>query len=128
MLGWITTLSVVTFIVSLIVVPIIVVRIPAQYFDSRRRHVSKLHVLHPVVYVVAIILKNLFALLLVLGGIIMLVLPGQGVLTILIGIGVSDFPGKYRVEKKLVKLPGVLTAINWIRRKAGVHPLLPPDK
>ena len=57
---------------------------------------------------------------------LMLVLPGQGLLTILIGIGISDFPGKYKLERRLVSVPGILGAINWIRGKARVEPLRPP--
>lgn len=125
-LGWVTGLSFVTFIGSLILVPIIVVRIPADYFDNTRRREPVLHRMHPAVYFGVRILKNLLAVVLIAGGILMIVLPGQGILTILIGIGISDFPGKYRLERKLVSLPGILTAINWIRKKAKVEPLRPP--
>ena len=125
-LGWVTTISVVTFFASLLLVPVIVARIPADYFDSRRRHEARLHRLHPVVYLVVRILKNLLAVLLIAGGLLMLVLPGQGLLTILIGIGISDFPGKYKLERRMVAVPGILGAINWIRGKARVEPLRPP--
>jgi hypothetical protein len=56
-------------------------------------------------------------------GIAMLVLPGQGLLTILIGFLMLDFPGKYRVEKWLVSRRRLLGAINWLRRRAGRVPL-----
>jgi hypothetical protein len=125
-LGWISALSILTFFGSLIAVPVIVTRIPADYFEASRRHEARLHKLHPIVYLTVRILKNLLAVALVVGGIMMLVLPGQGLLTILIGVGVSDFPGKYRVERRLVRLPGILTAINWIRAKAHVELLRPP--
>ena len=39
--------------------------------------------------------------LLIIGGILMLVLPGQGLLTILLGLIFSDYPGKYKLEKKV---------------------------
>lgn len=125
-LGWISLLSALTFVVSLMVVPLIAVRIPPDYFDSKRRHRSALRRLHPALFMVAFTLKNALAVILVAGGIIMLVLPGQGILTILIGIAVSNFPGKYRLERRLVSLPGVLAAINWIRGKARVEPLRKP--
>jgi hypothetical protein len=125
-LGWVTGLSIATFIGSLIVVPIIAARIPADYFDDTRRREAVLHRMHPVIYFAVRILKNMLAVVLIAGGILMLVLPGQGILTILIGIGISDFPGKYRLERKLVCLPGILTAINWIRSKAKIEPLRPP--
>jgi len=126
-MGWISLLSLLTFIVSLIVVPIICARIPSDYFESDRRHQSSLKRFHPLVFIVALSVKNLLALALIVGGIMMLILPGQGILTILIGIGISDFPGKYHLERKLVTLPGVLSAINWMRSKSGVEPLRLPE-
>jgi hypothetical protein len=48
----------------------------------------------------------------------MLLLPGQGILTILIGLMLLDFPGKRRLERRLVQQPSVWRAINWMRAKA----------
>ena len=53
-------------------------------------------------------------------------LPGQGLLTLLIGLMLTDFPGKYRLEKRLIAQPGVLKAVNWLRARAGHPPLEPP--
>jgi len=58
-------------------------------------------------------------------GIIMLVLPGQGIFTILIGIMLLNFPGKYRLERWIVARRPVLRSINWLRRRAGRAPLVP---
>ncbi len=126
-LGWVSTVSILTFIASLILVPIIAVRLPANYFDQARRSKARLRRTHPAVYMAVRALKNVLAVILVLGGVMMLVLPGQGLLTILIGIGVSDFPGKYRLERRLIAVPGILGAINWIRARANVEPLAAPD-
>ena len=49
----------------------------------------------------------------------MLVLPGQGILTIIVGLVLMDFPGKYGAERWAVSRGPVLPAINWIRAKAG---------
>lgn len=127
-LAWVSSLSILTFVASLVLVPVIVVRIPSNYFDESRRAPAKLRRMHPLVYVLVRVFKNLLAVILVAGGIMMLVLPGQGLLTILIGLGVSDFPGKYRAERQLIGMPGVLAAINWIRSKANVEPLHPPER
>ena len=69
-------------------------------------------------------LKNLFGVILLLGGMAMLVLPGQGILTILIGLSLLDFPGKRALERRIVGRPLVLQAINRIRRKFNKSPLL----
>jgi hypothetical protein len=57
--------------------------------------------------------------LLILGGIIMLAAPGQGILSIAIGIVLVDFPGKYRFERRVASWPQVRRGLNWMRRKRG---------
>ena len=57
---------------------------------------------------------------------VMLVVPGQGLLTILIGVMLTDFPGKYALERRLISQPSIFNAINWIRDKAGKEPLKRP--
>jgi len=54
---------------------------------------------------------------------LMLVLPGQGLLTIVTGLLLINYPGKYKLEQKLVAIPSVFRALNWIRVKANKPPL-----
>jgi hypothetical protein len=117
---WLTIISIVTFVGSLLGMPAIVNRLPSDYFarDPALRGPAP----HPVLR----ILRNVFGLALVLGGIAMLVLPGQGLLTILIGLGLMDFPGKWRLMRWFVGRPGVLKALNWIRRRGNKPPMMPP--
>jgi len=123
-LWWLTAISIVTFVVSLILVPFLIVQIPSDYF-TRRRHHRKLRAhQHPLVRGMLVISKNLLGYILVVAGILMLMLPGQGVLTILIGITLIDFPGKYALERWIVSHGSVLRSINWIRRQAGRPPLV----
>ena len=81
---------------------------------------------YPVWGVIALVLKNVFGVVLVLMGLAMLVLPGQGVLTLLIGISLLDFPGKPSLERKIVRSPTVHRAMDAIRRRAGKPPLVLP--
>jgi hypothetical protein len=53
----------------------------------------------------------------------MLLLPGQGLLTILVGILITEFPGKYRLARWIITRRRVLSAINWLRKRAGREPL-----
>jgi len=69
---------------------------------------------------------GLVGALLVLLGMVMLVTPGQGLLTLLVGLLLMNFPGKYRLERWLVGRRGVLTALNWLRRRGGHAPFEPP--
>jgi len=67
--------------------------------------------------------KNAAGVVFVLAGLAMLVLPGQGILTILIGLTLVNFPGKRSLEKRIVRQEKVCFAINWMRSRAGRPPL-----
>lgn len=115
-------LSVVGFVASLIVIPFVLVRLPPNYFDERYpRTWMKEH--HPVLRWVGLILKNVVGVLFFLAGVAMLFLPGQGLLTMLIGLSLVDFPGKRRLESKLIGQATVLKTINALRHKFGHPPL-----
>jgi hypothetical protein len=122
-LAWLVVASVVGFVGSLIAIPVILVRLPPDYFDTRveRRWLSG-H--HPVLRAAMMVLKNIAGLVLLFAGIAMLVLPGQGVLTILIGISLIDFPGKHRLEARIVRQPMILRGINSVRQRFGRPPLV----
>jgi hypothetical protein len=70
-----------------------------------------------------VVFKNIIGYSLILGGIMMLVLPGQGVFTIIIGLMLSNYPGKYVIEKKFIAIPAILKSINWLRAKSNAPPL-----
>lgn len=110
----------VTFSLSLAIVSVIMVKIPADYFKKDRpRKVLPHH--HPAVRFIAILGKNVLGVLLVALGIVLSLpgVPGQGILTILLGIMLLDFPGKRTLEHKLVSRPQVLKTINKLRHKFG---------
>ena len=116
-------LSVVTFVVSLIGIPFLLVRLPPHYFDERHpRNWMQDH--HPVLRLIGLGLKNAVGVLLFLAGVAMIVLPGQGLLTMLIGISLLDFPGKRHLESRLIGQPTVLRTINKLREKFGRPPLI----
>jgi len=125
LLGWMAALSVVTFVVSLIAVPMLIVRIPPDYFarSSRQWATSDRHGLHPL-QVLLVIGKNLLGCFFLMAGLIMLVLPGQGVLTILIGIGLLNFPGKFKIERWIASRKYILNSMNWLRARSGKAPLV----
>jgi len=127
-LGALALLSLLTFFGSLALLPLLVARIPVDYFTDAHRHRSHIRQLHPVLHIALRLARNLLAVLLLLAGIAMLVLPGQGLLTLLIAISLGDFPGKYRLERAIVRRDEVFRAINWLRRRRRVEPLLHPDE
>jgi hypothetical protein len=52
--------------------------------------------------------------------------PGQGLLTIAVGLILLDFPGKFRLERWLATRRSVWRSLNWLRRRAGSKPLQMP--
>lgn len=116
--------SVLTFIGTLIIVPIMIVRIPPDYFTHTKRHKVPWGDQHPVIRIILLIGKNILGYLLIGAGLVMLVLPGQGLLTILIGMMLLNFPGKYRLERWLVRRHLILQSMNWLRRRAHRTPLV----
>lgn len=117
-----TALSIVFFVGSLIAIPFILVRLPTDFFDTRvpRRWMEN-H--HPVLRLLGHLAKNVVGAIFVFAGFLMLFLPGQGILTMLIGITMLDFPGKRKLEAKMISQPAVLNAINGMREKFGKPPL-----
>lgn len=120
-LVWLGIGSLLSFVLTLAVVPVLIVRLPADYFLAEKRQpVASGHWL---LRTLLRALKNLLGATLVAVGIVLLVLPGQGLLTILLGLGLLDFPGKYRLERRLISLPRLRHGIDWLRRRYGRPPL-----
>jgi len=117
----------VTLLVSLGVVLLVLLRLPEAYFTSPRR--PFMGGAHLVLRISLLILKNLAGVAVVAAGILMSLpgVPGQGFLTILIGLMLVDFPGKYRFERALIRRPAVHRVINRVRLRFGRPPLEVPE-
>ena len=114
---------------SVVVFPLVVAQLPRDYFVRDRRDPVRHSRRRPVLWVFLTVLKNLTGLVLILAGVAMLVLPGQGILTILMGLALTNFPGKYRLERWLVQRPAVGRGLNRIREFAGKDRLeIPSDE
>ena len=109
---------------SIFLCALVIVYLPFDYFLSKRR-VNRIR--RPVLWGLLIVLKNLLAVILIIVGIILIPLPGQGVLTVLIGIVISDIPGKRKLERRIIRSPAVLSALNYIRSRFN-RPLLVLDE
>jgi hypothetical protein len=104
---------------------IVMVKIPANYFSSHYVH-DFLPGSSWIVRWGAVILKNIFGVFLILLGIVLSLpgVPGQGILTILLGLIMLDIPGKRPLEARIIKRPAVLAAINNLRARYSKPPLL----
>jgi hypothetical protein len=110
-------------------VSLLLVKLPAGYFsDDRPRDfwVER----HPIIRWGGRILKNALGVAVVLLGVMLSLpgIPGPGLLLILIGVMLLDFPGKRRLERKLVARPTVLEGVNALRRRFGKPPLVVAEK
>lgn len=120
MLAWGVALTAASVVVTLVVLRVFVVRLEPDYFvisrdELRRRRAQTSSA--------GRIAKNVLGVLLIAAGLVMLVLPGQGVLTVLIGLLLTDFPGKRSIERKIVRRSKVLAILNKMRAKQGKEPL-----
>jgi len=109
-------------VISAVLIPYLIVRLPADFYAENNRR-RRLFQHRPLVRMVFLIVKNTFGWLLLVAGILMLLLPGQGILTILAAFALLDFPGKRTLEMRILHKPVILNSINWLRRRAGREPL-----
>lgn len=129
-LWWIAASSLLIFVGSLILIPWLIVRIPADYFvegGEQRSSLSSVMGPHPFAIALLKVLRNIVGIVFIIVGVFLLVLPGQGLLTIFLGVVISDFPGKRRAVNWLVAQRSVHRPINWLRQRAGKKPLTPPN-
>jgi len=124
---WLGGMSLVMFVVTLVVFPLVVIYLPKDYFVRHRRDPAHQTRQHPAAWLTLTILKNICGAVLILAGLAMLVLPGQGLLTMLIGVTLVNFPGKYALERRIVSRPSVAKTLNRIREIAGRQHLELPE-
>lgn len=122
--AWLIGTGLVIGLASMVAVPWLIVRMPADYFLARGKPRMRTRAVHSALWV----LRNSVGLMLVLLGFILMFLPGQGLLTMLIGLAISTFPGKYRIERAIIRRRAVYDSINWMRRRAGRPPIIYPDR
>jgi hypothetical protein len=126
-LYWAGGISFILFVTTVIAVPFIIINLPADFLqkEKSKERVMKIHF---ILRLFIVICKNIVGVILIVAGILMLVLPGQGIITILIGLILFDFPGKHKIIFFILRNPLVLSAINWMRKKNGREPLRVQEK
>jgi hypothetical protein len=110
--------------ISFAAIVLVLVKIPANYFSSHYQQ-DFLPNSSWMVRWGAVVLKNALGLFLVLLGLVLSLpgVPGQGLLTILLGLILMDIPGKRPLEAKIIKRPSILSAANRLRSRFGKPPL-----
>ncbi len=100
------------------------VRLPADYFVAPKPPLplaGRPWLVRFVVYLA----RNLAGLALIGMGVVLSLpgVPGQGLLTILLGVLLVDVPGKRRAERAIVSIPAVRRSIDRLRGRFGRAPL-----
>lgn len=116
---WITVGSAVGFLLTLLVAPWLLIKLPKDYFSTPETNDLNLLGNHPIAKVVINGFRNTIGFGLILIGVLLLILPGQGLLTILLGIAIANFPGKRKLIQMITSRSSVQRSLNWLRRKAG---------
>ena len=97
--------------------------IPADYFMREHKRFANWRRTRPLLWWTLMIGKNLVGAACLLAGLVMFFTPGQGILTVLMGLALMDFPGKQRLERWILKRPAVLKVVNRLRERANKSPL-----
>ena len=122
--GLLVGFSIATLVMTFILLPFMIVRLPEDYFLETHRPLRVSRFL--IVRLLIMAVKNVIGLGFVVLGILMLFVPGQGILTIVVGLTIMNYPGKFKLERWLIMRPRVLPALNWLRRRYGYPPLQDP--
>jgi|GEM_PF-1333860 len=126
---WAAVVAVILLFAANAVVVYLVVRLPETYFcDPPGR--SRLRERHPILYGVLRIAKNLVGGLMVLAGALLTLpgVPGPGLVLIVLGVSLVEFPGKRRLARNLVRRKGIHGTMNWLRARFGKPPLVLPPR
>jgi hypothetical protein len=107
--------SLVAIVCSIVLVPRYLAHLPPDFLTAGDRE----H--HSTAWRIA---RNGLGVVLVLLGIAMLLLPGQGLITLMVGVLLVDFPGKQRLVQRVLGRPKVLKVVNKLREKRGSPPLV----
>lgn len=120
--GVVVVLAVLFWIGTLFALPIIIIALPSGYL-TRDEKPGADRPGYTFWHFPYLIFKNLMGAIFVLAGIAMLVLPGQGLLTLALGMALLNFPGKRRLVRRILTQKSIFKAINRLRVKAGKSPL-----
>ncbi len=116
---WLSIGSLAALLATPVIVGWLITRLPADYFRASTHSPLETLANRPLQRLTLLVAKTVLGTALLLAGVVMLVTPGQGLLTIAAGIIVAEFPGKRRLERWLATRRPVWRSLNWIRRHAG---------
>jgi len=106
---------------SLLATPWVLARLPENYFSkppSRKPRSAR--------RLCTSFIKTVLGSIMVLAGLAMMFTPGPGLVCLVLGMALSEFPGKHRLLTRLIRRPSVFSTLNWLRKKASKPPFVLP--
>ncbi len=122
LLSVLASVSAILLMATIVAAPWAVSRLPANYLRQRLENKSK----QGIWYSLASVSRALLGFLVTLLGLVMLITPGPGVIMLLLGISIAEFPGRNRLLIYLATRPNVLASLNWMRKRHGKPPFIHP--
>ena len=124
---WAVGIWALTTVATLVLVAGVVATLPVTYFRDPTEPAGTAGT--PAAQVVRRTVRNILGVVLIVAGLLLSVpgVPGQGLLTLLAGVVLVDFPGRHRVARAIARWRGVLPAMNHLRARLGRPPLLAPE-
>jgi len=122
---WLAPLSLATFILSLLIIPLIISKLSIDCFITLSKEKKTAKLCGAALGI--LLFRNIGGIFFLTAGFAMLFLPGQGLLTILIGLLLLSFPGKQTMINFLIVRPSVQHSLDWIRKKSGKPPFTWPN-
>lgn len=117
---WLAAASLAMFLASPLIVGVLLVKMPADYFVRRGRPEAPQG--RVALRILGKVLKNLAGAILALAGLVMLITPGQGLLALLVGVSLLDVPGKRKLQLRIASQDKVYRAVNKLRARFGKPP------
>tara|TARA_B100000767_G_C19751781_1_gene531146 strand:+ start:1821 stop:2261 length:441 start_codon:yes stop_codon:yes gene_type:complete len=121
-------LSILILLLSIVGMGWFIAQIPEDYFIHDKRQAKQWNKYSSEAKIAIMISKNILGGIMIIGGLFLLILPGQGLLTMIIGLLLIDYPGKFKLEQKIISIPSIFKSLNWFRAKAKKSNLLHPQK
>jgi uncharacterized membrane protein len=118
LIQWVGIAFVLLFFLSLFILRCVIVRLPDDYFLNDSSALNKRS--ENLISLALRVAKNLFGFLLIICGIILLFIPGQGLATIVLGAWIMDLPWIIKIKRKFVYSRLVKRTLNWVRSKNGI--------
>ena len=117
---WLIAFSLIAFLFSAFGVSVVLLRLPVDYLSNPN---SPAPVKSNWKHLLSKLGRNLLGSVFLIVGMVMLLTPGQGILSIVVGLMLLDFPGKQYLVRKLLTKPRIFRTINRMRTAAKRPPL-----